>query len=48
MGEDALVSFFTFAYVEELARWRMPVVARRAFVASVLHVAETWRSSRFA
>ena len=41
MREDTLVSFFTFSYVEEFARWRMPVVARRAFVAFVLHVVET-------
>ena len=48
MREGALVSFFTFSYVEELARRRMPIVARRAFVASVLHVAETCWSARFA
>ena len=48
MREGALVSFFTFAYVEELPRWRMPVVARRAFVAFVLHVVETSWSARFA
>ena len=48
MREDALVSFSTFSYVEELARRRMPVVARRAFVASVLHVAEAWWSASFA
>ena len=41
MREGAFFSFFTFSYVEEFARWRMPVVARRAFVASVLHVVET-------
>ena len=46
MREDTLVSFFTFAYVEELARRRMPVVARRAFVASILRIAETdWSAS---
>ena len=41
MRESAFVSFLTFSYVEELAWWRMPVIARRAFVASVLHVVET-------
>ena len=41
MRESASFSFLTFAYVEELAWWRMPVVACRAFVALVLHVVET-------
>ena len=41
MRENASVAFFTLAYVEELAWRRVPVVARRASVAFVLHVVET-------
>ena len=48
MREDAFVSFFTFSYVEELAWWRVPVVAQRAFVAFVLHVVKTSWSVRLA
>ena len=48
MRESAFFSFFTFSYVEEFARWRMPIVARRAFVAFVLHVVETRWSVGFA
>ena len=48
MRENASVSFFTLAYVEELAWRRVPVVARRAFVAFVLHVVETCWSAKFA
>ena len=44
MRERASVSFFTLAYVEELAWRRVPVVARRAFVAFVLHIVETYWS----
>ena len=48
MRETAFVSFFTLACVEELAWRRMPIVARRASVASVLHMVETHWSVGFA
>ena len=48
MRECASVSFFTFAYVEELAWRRMPVVACRSFVALVLPVVEARWSVGFA
>ena len=44
MRENASVSFFTLAYVEELAWRRVPVVARRASVAFVLRMVETYWS----
>ena len=44
MRENASVSFFTLAYVEELARRRVPVVARRASVAFALSVIEAYWS----
>ena len=48
MREGASVSFFTFAYVEELAWRRVPVVACRSFVAFVLPVVEARWSVGFA
>ena len=48
MRENAFVSFFTLAFVEESAWRRMPVVARRASVASVLRMVETHWSVGFA
>ena len=44
MRESASVAFFTFASVKELAWWRVPVVARRASIAFVLQVVETYWS----
>ena len=48
MREDTLVSFFTFSDVEELARRRVPIVARRTFITSILHIVETDWSPDFA
>ena len=48
MREDALVTFLAFAYVEELARFGVPIVACCAFVTAVLQVVEADWSVRFA